>query len=94
MPETLPQYDRMDGLPFGTRGGVLFRHEFPRNGEYEFRIQLMCRLGGECDGSVGFPDEHHLQVLVDGARVRSFSSAAASICRMRSRQRLRASPIA
>src|SRR5262249_28211650 len=33
----------------------------------------MCRRGGECDGSTGFPDEHHLLVLVDGAEVQRFT---------------------
>ncbi len=72
MPETTNQYLRADGLPFGTRGGMRIRHEFPREGEYEFRIELLCRLGGECDGSTGFMDTHHLEVLVDGERVKSF----------------------
>jgi hypothetical protein len=73
VPETTQQYDRVEGLPFGTRGGMLVRHDFPQNGEYEFQIVLMCRRGGECDGSTGFPDEHHLLVLVDGVEVRRFT---------------------
>jgi hypothetical protein len=71
--ETAQQYDRAPDLPFGTRGGMSIRHEFPQDGEYDFRIELMCRLGGECDGSVGFPDEHHLLVLVDGEQITSFA---------------------
>ena len=73
VPETMQQHDRAEGLPFGTRGGMLVRHDFPRDGEYEIRIDLLCRLGGECDGSVGFPDEHRLMVLVDGEHVGEFS---------------------
>ena len=73
VPETTQQYDRVDGLPFGTRGGMLIRQDFPQNGEYEFQIVLLCRRGGECDGSTGFPDEHHLLVLVDGAEVKRFT---------------------
>jgi hypothetical protein len=71
--ETTQQYQRMPGLPFGTRGGMLIKHDFPQDGEYDVNIDLMCRLGGECDGSVGFPDEHHLLVLVDGEQVKSFT---------------------
>src|SRR2546430_11668790 len=71
--ETTNQYDRIDGLPFGTRGGMLIQHEFPQNGEYELQIVLLCRRGGECDGSTGFPDEHHLLVLVDGDEVKRFT---------------------
>src|ERR1700730_6916722 len=73
MPETAQQYQRAQGLPFGTRGGMLVKHDFPQDGEYDLRIDLMCRLGGECDGSVGFPDEHHLLVLVDGEQVKKFT---------------------
>jgi mono/diheme cytochrome c family protein len=73
VPETLNQYDRIEGLPFGTRGGMQVRHEFPRDGEYEIRADLLCRIHGECDGSVGFPDTHTLLVLVDGAEVKSFT---------------------
>ncbi len=71
--ESLQQNERAEGLPFGTRGGMLVRHDFPLDAEYELRIDLMCRLGGECDGSVGFPDTHTLLVLVDGRQVKAFT---------------------
>ena len=71
--ETRPQYDHLDGLPFGTRGGMLVRYHFPRDGEYEIAIDLLCRIQGECDGSVGFPDIHELEVAVDGERVTLFT---------------------
>ena len=70
--ETTQQYERVEGLPFGTRGGMLVRHHFPQDGEYEFQIDLLCRVGGECDGSVGFRDAHRLLVLVDGSPVTEF----------------------
>ena len=73
VPETANQYRRMDGLPFGTRGGMLVQHHFAEDGEYELRIELLCRVGGECDGSVGFADEHRLVVLIDGAGVETFT---------------------
>ena len=73
VPETANQYRRMDGLPFGTRGGMLVQHHFAEDGEYELRIELLCRVGGECDGSVGFADEHRLVVLIDGAAVETFT---------------------
>ena len=70
--ETTRQYDRAAGLPFGTRGGLLVRHHFPQDGVYEIEIDLLCRIGGECDGSVGFADPHRLLVLVDGAPAAEF----------------------
>ena len=33
------QNHRLDGMPFGTRGGILARHTFPADGEYRFSIQ-------------------------------------------------------
>ena len=71
--ETQPQYEHMDGLPFGTRGGLLVQHHFPRSGSYEIAIDLLCRIQGECDGSVGFPDPHELEVAIDGERVALFT---------------------
>jgi hypothetical protein len=32
------QDDYVDGMPLGTRGGTLFRHSFPSDGEYRFTI--------------------------------------------------------
>ena len=41
MPLLLVQDDRMsDDLPFGSRGGLAFRHQFPVDGEYE--VQFGC----------------------------------------------------
>ena len=71
--ETQPQYEHIDGLPFGTRGGLLVQHHFPRSGSYEIAIDLLCRIQGECDGSVGFPDLHELEVAIDGERVALFT---------------------
>ena len=71
--ETQPQYEHIDGLPFGTRGGLLVQHHFPRTGNYEIAIDLLCRIQGECDGSVGFPDPHELEVALDGERVALFT---------------------
>ena len=71
--ETRPQYDHIEGLPFGTRGGLLVRHHFPRDGTYEIAIDLLCRIQGECDGSVGFADAHELEVAIDGERVTRFT---------------------
>src|SRR5206468_12110617 len=33
------QNQRLDGMPFGTRGGIVSRHTFPADGEYRFSIQ-------------------------------------------------------
>jgi hypothetical protein len=54
----LQQYDRMEGLPFGSRGGTLIRHLFPRDAEYEIKIELAGARAGT--------DTHQLEVSVDG----------------------------
>ena len=68
------QYERIEGLPFGTRGGLLVRYNFSQDAEYVIRVKLLCRLqGGDCDGAAGFADEHQLEVMIDGERVGLFT---------------------
>ena len=40
----------IEGLPFGTRGGMLIRHEFPADGEYVFTVKGIDRLLYPCPG--------------------------------------------
>ena len=70
----LPQYEHVEGLPFGTRGGILVPYNFPRDGEYLIRAQFSCALvsAGGCDPTAGFDDEHQLEVSVDGHRTHVF----------------------
>ena len=71
----LPQYEHVEGLPFGTRGGQLVTYNFPRDGEYIIRAQFSCALvsAGGCDPTAGFDDEHQLEVMIDGSRVHVFT---------------------
>ena len=63
------QDDRMsDDLPFGSRGGLAVRHNFPLNGEYVVKIKLQRQLYEYLIG-MGFP--HQLEVRLDGKRVGS-----------------------
>ena len=71
--EEMRQYERVAGLPFGTRGGALIRHTFPQDSDYVIEVDLLCRIAGECDGSAGFADRHELEVAVDGERVELFT---------------------
>jgi hypothetical protein len=59
------QYMHLDGLPLGTRGGMLFSHNFPADGEYRFTINGLVGAGylwGELDPNT-------LLITVDGKRV-------------------------
>src|SRR6267142_1458329 len=38
VPEDTSQDYHIEGLPFGTRGGLVIAHEFPADGEYVFKI--------------------------------------------------------
>ena len=69
-----PQYDHVDGLPLGTRGGTSIRYNFPRDAQYGIKVLLACPNESElrCDGAHGFPDEHKMEVLIDGERVKLF----------------------
>jgi hypothetical protein len=60
------QQDHVDGLPLGTRGGLLFSHNFPQDGEYDFSVFLLRNIVGYMIG-LEFP--HTLEVSVDGERV-------------------------
>jgi mono/diheme cytochrome c family protein len=52
-----PQDERVDELPFGTRGGIAVRSEFPVDGTYIVKVD------------VGAAQGHDLEILVDGERV-------------------------
>lgn len=38
-PADASQNQHIEGLPFGTRGGMALRHNFPADGEYKFSVQ-------------------------------------------------------
>ena len=59
------QHERADGLPFGTRGGMLVRHYFPLDADYDIHIQL--------GGARGLREVHQLEVTVDGESVEQFN---------------------
>jgi hypothetical protein len=58
-PPALAQDRHVDGLPLGTRGGMLIRHNFPLDAEYEFGTGAGGRGGG-----VGGSD-----LTIDGEKV-------------------------
>jgi len=69
-PDDTAQEQRVAGLPFGTRGGILFHHQFPADGEYVFRVVSIRRRGvGEAFGDIG---GEQLLILVDNQEVGRF----------------------
>ena len=63
-PADTSQEHHIEGLPFGTRGGMLLRHTFPADGEYHFYIQSL-------NNGTNVPGEK-LIVTVNGETVKSF----------------------
>ncbi len=53
-------WDKVEGTPYGTRGGIVFTHTFPADAEYEFRLNV--------GGGVGFRAED-LDISIDGEQV-------------------------
>jgi mono/diheme cytochrome c family protein len=66
VPPDRAQEDHIEGLPLGTRGGILIHHNFPLDGEYEFSVGLLQNIVGYVPG-LEWP--HQLEISVDGVRV-------------------------
>ena len=65
------QNDRAsEALPFGSRGGVAVHHYFPVDGEYNLKVRLQQNRDGMIIGLAGL---HHLDVRLDGARIKLFT---------------------
>jgi mono/diheme cytochrome c family protein len=62
----LSQDKRVEGMPLGTRGGLLMHYNFPLDGKYTIKIVLARNT---VDVIRGLEEAHQIEVLVDGARV-------------------------
>ena len=51
IPRWASQLDRVDGAPFGTRGGTATEHHFPADGEYIFRMSFHHETTGTAVGN-------------------------------------------
>lgn len=65
VPETANQSKYVPGLPFGTRGGILMRHDFPTDGDYEININGLA--GSTYIWGLDYPDR--VIVTLDGEQV-------------------------
>jgi mono/diheme cytochrome c family protein len=70
LPPGLPQYDHIEGLPFGTRGGALIHHIVPASGEYDIRVTLQRASGGAISG---LSEQHDMEISIDGQQVKLFN---------------------
>lgn len=66
VPPDLSQEEHVEGLPLGTRGGVLIQHNFPLDADYDFSVFLIQNIVGYV---TGLEYAHELEISVDGERV-------------------------
>ena len=64
--QDLSQDIHLEGLPFGTVGGLVARHAFPVDGEYDFQIRLYRT---NLSAIRGLEDPQELELLIDGEHV-------------------------
>jgi mono/diheme cytochrome c family protein len=73
VPEGTSQMYHVEGLPFGTRGGILIKHEFPADGEYLFKVVPVNEGNmGQANRPFGAVPGQKLEVTIDGERVHLF----------------------
>jgi hypothetical protein len=66
LPEEQPQDARVDGLPFGTRGGIAVKSQFPVDGQYAIKVELA--------GAARQPEQ--LEIIVDGETIQRMTLGA------------------
>src|SRR5216683_636077 len=70
-PEDTSQDYHVDGLPFGTRGGMLVKHVFPSDGEYTITVTPIFGDNMSPTGFGSVPCEK-LEIVLDGERLQLF----------------------
>jgi len=69
--EDYSQEEQVDGLPFGTRGGMLVHHYFPADGEYVISWVPVRNTVGTLYG--GDAENEQVELTVDGGRIKLYS---------------------
>ena len=74
IPRTASQRERVEGAPFGTRGGLSVSHTFPADGHYRFRVSFYHETTGALYGNgraalhtAEAPEQ--VEISIDGERV-------------------------
>jgi mono/diheme cytochrome c family protein len=68
-PADLSQNRWIEGLPLGTRGGLIVEHYFPSDAEYDFRPELWEAAASTVRGLEGFKTPFQYEMLLDGVPV-------------------------
>jgi len=73
IPDDTTQNYHVEGLPFGTRGGTVFEHEFPADGDYEFKVVPIFEGNmGQANDPFGQITGERLVITIDGRQVHQF----------------------
>jgi Protein of unknown function (DUF1592)/Protein of unknown function (DUF1588)/Protein of unknown function (DUF1585)/Protein of unknown function (DUF1587)/Protein of unknown function (DUF1595)/Cytochrome C oxidase, cbb3-type, subunit III len=67
----LTQNEHLEGLPLGTRGGVLIHHDFPLDGEYVIKVKLLKSTVDLLFGNNA--QDQLLEIALNGERVQTLS---------------------
>jgi hypothetical protein len=67
VPRTASQSERVEGAPYGTRGGLSVIHTFPADGDYVFRTIYFHETTGAFAG--GNARGEQMEISIDGERV-------------------------
>ena len=70
VPADRTQETHVEGLPLGTRGGIVFEYQFPSSGEYEIQLRLTRDRDENLEGLNG---SHDIDVLIDRQRIHRFT---------------------
>jgi cytochrome c551/c552 len=66
--EDYSQEDHVEGLPFGTRGGLLLHHYFPADGDYTIAWLPIRNTVGSLYG--GESEHEQVELTIDGERIK------------------------
>jgi mono/diheme cytochrome c family protein len=78
-PRGLSQAEHREGMPLGTRGGLLVTHVFPLDAEYEFRVGR----SGAGFGLTAVGSDEALEITLNGERLRLFERTVPRDLRIR-----------
>ncbi len=69
VPQAFSQMRHVPGTPFGTRGGIAVRHQFPADGDYVFRLSFYFASIGAFFGDNLPAEGEQIEIAIDGERV-------------------------
>jgi Protein of unknown function (DUF1592)/Protein of unknown function (DUF1588)/Protein of unknown function (DUF1585)/Protein of unknown function (DUF1587)/Protein of unknown function (DUF1595) len=72
VPEDTSQDYHIEGMPFGTRGGMIVKNEFPADGDYAIKITPISKGNMGDTNPFGEILGEKLEVLLDGQRLKVF----------------------